>query len=58
MNLMVRLKRILPRENDEINQEWLSDKARFFYDGLSNQRLEKPFVKKKNKLFPVIGVAR
>ena len=46
------IKRILPRENDEINQEWLSDKARFFYDGLSNQRLEKPFVKKKNKLVP------
>ena len=45
------IKRILPRENNEINQEWLSDKARFFYDGLSNQRLEKPFVK-KNKLVP------
>ncbi|MEC8100139.1 MAG: NADH-quinone oxidoreductase subunit NuoG [Pseudomonadota bacterium] len=46
------IKRILPRENNEINQEWLSDKARFFYDGLSNQRLEKPFVKKNNKLVP------
>ena len=46
------IKRILPRENDEINQEWLSDKARFFYDGLSTQRLEKPFVKKNNKLVP------
>ena len=44
------IKRILPRENEEINQEWLSDKARFFYDGLKNQRLDKPFVKKNNKL--------
>ncbi|MDC3023925.1 NADH-quinone oxidoreductase subunit NuoG [Alphaproteobacteria bacterium] len=46
------IKRILPRENQEINQEWLSDKARFFYDGLENQRLDKPYVKNKNKLKP------
>ncbi|MBV69567.1 MAG: NADH-quinone oxidoreductase subunit G [Pelagibacterales bacterium] len=44
------IKRILPRENEEINQEWLSDKGRFFYDGLKNQRIDKPFVKNKNKL--------
>ncbi|MBF97079.1 MAG: NADH-quinone oxidoreductase chain 3 [Alphaproteobacteria bacterium MarineAlpha9_Bin4] len=46
------IKRILPRENDKINQEWLSDKGRFFYDGLSNQRLDKPFYKKSSKLVP------
>ncbi len=44
------IKRILPRENEEINQEWLSDKARFFYDGLTNQRIDEPFIKKSNKL--------
>ena len=46
------IKRILPRENEKINQEWLSDKARFFYDGLNNQRIDKPFVKKKSKFLP------
>ena len=44
------IKRILPRENEKINQEWLSDKGRFFYDGLSNQRIDEPFIKKSNKL--------
>ena len=44
------IKRIIPRENDKINQEWLSDKARFFYDGLRNQRLDKPFLKVSKKL--------
>ena len=37
------VKRILPRINEDINQEWISDKARFCYDGLINQRLDKPF---------------
>ena len=46
------IKRILPRENEEINQEWLSDKGRFFYDGLSNQRIDEPFLKKNGKLIP------
>ena len=46
------IKRILPRENEKINQEWLSDKARFFYDGLSNQRIDEPFIKMSNKLIP------
>jgi len=39
------VKRILPRVNEDINQEWISDKARFCYDGLINQRLDKPFLK-------------
>lgn len=37
--------RILPRVNDEINEEWLSDKSRFSYDGLKRQRLITPMVK-------------
>ena len=37
--------RIVPRLNEEINEEWLSDKARFSYDGLKRQRLNVPLVK-------------
>ncbi|KAK3588073.1 hypothetical protein CHS0354_012126 [Potamilus streckersoni] len=36
--------RILPRLNEEINEEWISDKTRFAYDGLKRQRLTNPFV--------------
>ena len=42
--------RILPRLNEEINEEWISDKARFCYDGLKYQRLDKPYVKGAEKL--------
>ncbi len=37
--------RILPRLNEDINEEWISDKTRFAYDGLKRQRLTQPFVK-------------
>jgi NADH dehydrogenase (ubiquinone) Fe-S protein 1 len=37
--------RILPRENDDVNEEWINDKTRFAYDGLKRQRLTTPFVK-------------
>lgn len=37
--------RILPRINDDINEEWISDKTRFAYDGLVRQRLDRPFVR-------------
>jgi len=37
--------RILPRLNEEINEEWLSDKSRFSYDGLKRQRLVSPMIK-------------
>jgi len=37
--------RITPRLNEEVNEEWLSDKARFQYDGLKRQRLNTPMVK-------------
>jgi len=42
--------RILPFNNDNINEEWISDKTRFFYDGLKCQRLDRPMVKSKDRL--------
>lgn len=45
--------RILPRLNEDINEEWISDKTRFVYDGLKNQRLDTPYVRKAGKLVPV-----
>ncbi|KAL6448649.1 hypothetical protein ACFW04_000479 [Cataglyphis niger] len=42
--------RILPRVNEEVNEEWLSDKARFSYDGLKRQRLITPMIKINGKL--------
>ena len=36
------VKRILPRINEEINEEWISDKTRYACDGLKNQRLDSP----------------
>ncbi len=45
----VEVMRILPRLNEEINEEWISDKTRFCYDGLKYQRLDKPYVKRDGK---------
>jgi NADH-quinone oxidoreductase subunit G len=45
--------RVLPRLNEEINEEWISDKARHACDGLMRQRLDKPYVRKNGKLQPV-----
>ena len=42
--------RILPKLNEDINEEWISDKARFSYDGLKVQRLDVPYIKEGNKL--------
>ena len=39
------VKRILPRINEDINEEWISDKTRYACDGLLNQRLDAPFIK-------------
>ena len=44
--------RIQPRENDAINEEWISDKTRFVWDGLRSQRLDRPYVRKGGKLRP------
>ena len=45
--------RIMPEVNEDINEEWLSDKSRFVWDGLARQRLDKPYVRKDGKLQPV-----
>ncbi|MDB5487578.1 MAG: NADH-quinone oxidoreductase subunit [Reyranella sp.] len=42
--------RILPRLNDDVNEEWISDKTRHALDGLRHQRLDRPFVRRKGKL--------
>lgn len=45
--------RILPVVNDDINEEWISDKTRFVWDGLGRQRLDRPFVRKEGVLVSV-----
>lgn len=42
--------RILPRLNEDVNEEWISDKTRFACDGLKVQRLDRPYVRKNGKL--------
>ncbi len=42
--------RILPRTNDEINEEWISDKTRHVVDGLRTQRLDQPYVRVNGRL--------
>ena len=42
--------RIQPRINEDINEEWISDKTRYSYDGLKNQRLDVCYVRKDGKL--------
>ncbi|MEO9338016.1 NADH-quinone oxidoreductase subunit NuoG [Mesorhizobium sp. SB112] len=44
--------RIMPRVNDQVNEEWISDKTRFIWDGLRTQRLDRPYVRKNGKLAP------
>ena len=44
--------RILPRNHDGVNEEWISDKTRFIWDGLRRQRLDKPYVRENGKLRP------
>ena len=42
--------RIMPRNHDDVNEEWLSDKSRFVWDGLNTQRLDRPFIRQDGKL--------
>ncbi|WP_409433649.1 NADH-quinone oxidoreductase subunit NuoG [Litorimonas sp. RW-G-Af-16] len=42
--------RILPVNNDAVNEEWISDKTRFVWDGLARQRLDRPFIRENGKL--------
>jgi NADH-quinone oxidoreductase subunit G len=44
--------RILPRNNDAVNEEWISDKARHVSDGLRTQRLDQPYIRKNGRLQP------
>ncbi len=44
--------RVLPRLNDEVNEEWISDKTRFACDGLRVQRLDTPMVRRNGRLEP------
>uniref|UniRef100_UPI0035ADA99F NADH-quinone oxidoreductase subunit NuoG n=1 Tax=Paenirhodobacter enshiensis TaxID=1105367 RepID=UPI0035ADA99F len=44
------VKRIMPLNNDAVNEEWLSDKGRFIWDGLRRQRLDVPYVRENGKL--------
>jgi len=44
--------RILPRNHDGVNEEWISDKTRFVWDGLRRQRLDRPYIRENGKLRP------
>ena len=44
--------RFLPRNHDGVNEEWISDKTRFVWDGLRKQRLDRPYVRENGKLRP------
>ncbi len=44
--------RILPRVNDEVNEEWISDKTRHVVDGLRTQRLDQPYLRRNGRLQP------
>jgi NADH-quinone oxidoreductase subunit G len=44
--------RVLPRVNEDINEEWISDKTRYACDGLMRQRLDKPYVRVGGRLKP------
>ena len=44
--------RVLPRINEDVNEEWISDKTRFAVDGLSRQRLDTPYIRENGRLRP------
>src|SRR5271168_1167447 len=48
--------RILPRVNEDVNEEWLGDKSRFALDGLKRRRLDRPWVRRDGKLQPATWV--
>lgn len=45
--------RILPRQDEAINEEWMADRGRFSFDGLKRRRLDKPWLRRNGKLSPV-----
>ncbi|MBY0332093.1 MAG: NADH-quinone oxidoreductase subunit NuoG [Acetobacteraceae bacterium] len=44
--------RILPRINDDVNEEWMADRGRFSFDGLKRRRLDRPWVRENGRLRP------
>ena len=48
----LQIMRILPRLNDDVNEEWINDKTRFAVDGLKTQRLTTPLVRRENQFQP------
>ena len=44
--------RIVPRVNEDVNEEWITDKARFHWDALRTQRLDRPFIRENGRLRP------
>ncbi|KAF8323725.1 NADH-quinone oxidoreductase [Clavulina sp. PMI_390] len=48
----VQVMRIQPRTNDDVNEEWISDKTRYAYDGLRFQRLTTPLIKQGDRFVP------
>jgi NADH-quinone oxidoreductase subunit G len=44
--------RVLPRLHEDVNEEWISDKTRFAYDGLKRQRLDTPYIREGGRLQP------
>ena len=44
--------RILPRTHEDVNEEWISDKTRFVWDGLRAQRLDRPYIRSDGRLRP------
>jgi len=44
------VKRFVPRNHDGVNEEWISDKTRFVWDGLRRQRLDTPYIRENGKL--------
>ncbi|MEM8701691.1 MAG: NADH-quinone oxidoreductase subunit NuoG, partial [Pseudomonadota bacterium] len=42
--------RVMPRLNEDVNEEWISDKSRYIWDGLKTQRLDRPYARKDGKL--------
>ena len=50
--------RILPRNNDAVNEEWISDKTRHVADGLKTQRLDQPYCARMAASSPQAGTRR
>ena len=44
--------RIIPRTNEDVNEEWMADRGRFSFDGLKRKRLDRPWIRREGKLQP------